>query len=217
MMKPLKKKLLQNRPKLRSRLFLLSCVLVVSSISLVTFYNQHSDSFIEQSHSSQTPQNTYTPEPTQNTFKPAPTHRETNEKSQIAQKDASEGSQQQAIIETPVSESKLAIDKSYETEIKQLRSKCRASSNHLLQQMVAELKSTEDATIRTLQIKFLGQLLKAESSCDSAFQSLIERASTDYQEAGIPITSMPSWKSQYHKEKAAVRASAITELAAAIK
>jgi hypothetical protein len=83
--------------------------------------------------------------------------------------------------------------------------------------MINELASNEDATLVTLQAKFLGKLMKAEASCDGSFQSLLDKAAADYKEAGIPVSALPSWSSQYIKEKAAVRASAIAKLAAASK
>lgn len=112
---------------------------------------------------------------------------------------------------------KLSIDNKYEGKISSLRSECKATSDQLLGSMIGELSSNEDATLMTLQTKFLGKLIKAETSCDGRFQTLIEGATSEYLGAEIPVSKMPSWQSQYSKEKAAVRASAIAKLVAAIK
>jgi hypothetical protein len=124
---------------------------------------------------------------------------------------------EEVILSEQQSTKKLTIDKLYESEISTLRSECRAKSSKLLQSIIGELTSNEEATLMTLKNKFLGKLLIAEANCDNSFQSLISKASADYKEADIPVTMMPSWKNQYSKEKAAVRASAIAKLAAAIK
>lgn len=112
---------------------------------------------------------------------------------------------------------KLSIDNKYDGKISSLRSECKVTSSQLLESMIGELSSNEDATLMTLQTKFLGKLIKAETNCDGRFQTLIDSATAEYLGADIPVSKMPTWQSQYSKEKAAVRASAIAKLVAAIK
>ncbi|RED65824.1 hypothetical protein [Cohnella lupini] len=112
---------------------------------------------------------------------------------------------------------KLKIDTKFENEISSLRNECKAKSDGLIQDMVEELTSNEEATLVTLQAKFLGKLITAESGCDSSFKALVTDATDEYEEAGIPVSELPAWESQYSKQKSAVRASAISKLAAALK
>lgn len=112
---------------------------------------------------------------------------------------------------------KQSIDREIEDKITALRNECRATSDSLLQSMLDELSGNEVATLKTLQAKFVGKLLAAEQSCDGSFGTLLKAAEDEYAKEGIPKSEMPDWNSQYNEEKAAVRASAIAKLLAAMK
>lgn len=146
-----------------------------------------------------TPEGTSNPEPQPSASKPA-----SDDKTEV-------------ILTKSQIAKKRSIDNKYDGKISSLRSVCKATSGQLLESMIGELSSNEDATLMTLQTKFLGKLIKAETSCDGRFQTLIEGATAEYLGADIPVSKMPAWQSQYSKEKAAVRASAIAKLVAAIK
>ncbi|WP_372663137.1 hypothetical protein [Cohnella sp.] len=240
----------KKKPMPRSRLFLISCFLVVAVIITSTYLYQSTGNKSEQFQPAIDQSSTSTVEPTPQVDHPAnpfPTEQpvESTARSQQGQPVvASEGSSEEDPDDQPQQSSepsktiveqidehteeeialseeqiaaKTSIDNRIEIKISSLRSECKAKSSHLLQSMINEVKSNEEATIVSLQTKFIGQLSKAEASCDSGFQDLLGQASSDYQEAGIPESAMPSWNSQYNKEKAAVRISAISKLVAAFK
>jgi hypothetical protein len=107
---------------------------------------------------------------------------------------------------------KKEIDAKYEQKFAGLKSTCTAKSNALLQSITAELNADPDISLSQLQAKFLGQLADAESTCDSQFSQLQSQAQADYKAAGIPVSSMPNWKAEYDKAKAAARASGIATI-----
>jgi len=129
----------------------------------------------------------------------------------------SNGGERQAELSQAQKAEKQVIDKRVEGKFVTLRNECKAKSDSLLQSMIDELTSNEEATLKTLQSKFLGKLLVAETSCDGSFQTLVKRAADDYAKEGIPESAMPDWNSRYNEEKAAVRSSAIAKLTAAMK
>ncbi|KIL35387.1 hypothetical protein SD71_13815 [Cohnella kolymensis] len=221
----------RKRPKLQNRYLLMSALLVMGVFTVLYIdIRSTSEMLVSQdpestSTSEVTPQNVpsnnASSDPPQ-TSKSLEQHDHPTMATRFTESPTSDDtpnsySKQEPIFTENQTSAKSEIDNLYESEINWLRSECQSKSNQLLQKMINEVKSNEEVTIKTLQSKFLGQLLIAEAGCDGSFQTILNKATADYQEAGIPVTDMPAWKSQYQKEKAAVRASAIAQLASAIK
>ncbi|MCA0756486.1 hypothetical protein KP806_15635 [Paenibacillus sp. N4] len=111
---------------------------------------------------------------------------------------------------------KKAIDASVTGQMEQLRASCRAASSSLVAQITQELKSDPDASMDTIQSKYLTKVFAAEADCDAQFNQLMGEAQAEYGAAGISEQSMPDWGTQYENAKSQARADALTEIANAM-
>ena len=107
------------------------------------------------------------------------------------------------------------INRDTEARMDELRSECKAMSDALVREIAKELTSNDEATGKSVQVKFLGKLLNAERDCDSRFESLLADAREAYEREGIPVSELPDWPGRYRLEKATARAAAIARLASA--
>lgn len=112
---------------------------------------------------------------------------------------------------------KKEINASVTAKLGKLKSSCQATSNSLVQQIAAELSGDEEATLATIQSKFLNKVFSAEAECDVKFNQLISDAQSEYKAADLGNQSFPDWSSQYESAKASARADALTVIANSLK
>ncbi|MFD0961666.1 hypothetical protein [Paenibacillus chungangensis] len=112
---------------------------------------------------------------------------------------------------------KREIDAAITTKMEQLSASCKATSDSLVQEIAAELAEDPDATLDTIQKKFLVKVFAAEANCDSSFTTLLNEAKSAYSEAGLSEEQMPGWAAQYESAKAQARKDAINALASALQ
>ncbi|MEK3885277.1 hypothetical protein [Paenibacillus sp. PL2-23] len=112
---------------------------------------------------------------------------------------------------------KNMIDTAYEFKMDELAASCKASSNSLVSQIVAELNANKDSSLEAIQAEYLSKVTKAEAKCDQSFQLMLSQAKMEYQDAGIGSSHLPNWNAQYSKSKADARSSAIKQIASALK
>ncbi|OBZ11220.1 hypothetical protein A7975_19900 [Bacillus sp. FJAT-26390] len=115
------------------------------------------------------------------------------------------------------SQKKKEIVASVTAKLAKLKSSCQASSNSLVQQIAEELSADKDATLSTIQSKYLNKVFAAEADCDAKFNQLISTAKSEYKAADLGDQSFPDWSSQYESAKAAARANALTVIANSLK
>lgn len=111
------------------------------------------------------------------------------------------------------SQKKKEIDASVTAKLGKLKSSCQASSNSLVRQIAQELSSDEDATLATIQSKYLNKVFSAEADCDAKFNLLISNAKSEYKAADLGDQPFPDWSSQYESAKASARADALAIIA----
>ncbi|MCU6708771.1 hypothetical protein M6D81_08570 [Paenibacillus sp. J5C_2022] len=112
---------------------------------------------------------------------------------------------------------KREIDAAITTKMEQLSASCKATSDSLVQEIAAELTEDPDATLDTIQKKFLVKVFAAEANCDSSFTTLLNEAKAAYSQAGLSEEQMPGWAAQYESAKAQARKDAISALASALQ
>lgn len=111
---------------------------------------------------------------------------------------------------------KKEIDASVNAQLQQLKSSCQASSNSLVKQIANELSNDEEATLATIQSKYLDKVFSAEAACDAKFNQLISNAQGEYLAADLSNQALPDWSSQYESAKAEARADALAVIANSI-
>ncbi|WP_419876226.1 hypothetical protein [Candidatus Pristimantibacillus sp. PTI5] len=111
---------------------------------------------------------------------------------------------------------KKEIDASVNAQLQQLKSSCQASSSSLVKQIANELSDDKEATLATIQSKYLDKVFSAEAACDVKFNQLISNAQSEYKAADLSNQAMPDWSSQYENAKAQVRVDALTVIANSI-
>ncbi|MDQ8738358.1 hypothetical protein [Paenibacillus sp. LHD-38] len=111
---------------------------------------------------------------------------------------------------------KKKIDASVNAKLQQLKSSCQASSNSLVKQIANELSNDKEATLATIQSKYLDKVFSAEAACDAKFNQLISNAQGEYQAAELSNQALPDWSSQYESAKATARADALAVIANSI-
>jgi hypothetical protein len=111
------------------------------------------------------------------------------------------------------SQKKKEIDASVTAKLEKLKSSCQASSNSLVRQIAQELSNDEDATLATIQSKYLNKVFSAEADCDAKFNLLISNAKSEYKAADLGDQPFPDWSSQYESAKAGARADALAIIA----
>jgi hypothetical protein len=115
------------------------------------------------------------------------------------------------------SQKKKEIDASVTAKLAKLKSSCQASSNSLVQQIAEELSADKDATLSTIQSKYLIKVFAAEADCDAKFNQLISNAKSEYKAADLGDQSFPDWSKQYESAKADARSNALTVIANSLK
>ncbi len=108
---------------------------------------------------------------------------------------------------------KLEIDVAYAAKMDGLKASCLAASTRLAGQIAQELKADEDASLETIQSKYLSKVAAAEADCDGQFNALLGQAKADYEAAGIADMAMPSWSAQYEEAKSKARTDALAVIA----
>lgn len=111
---------------------------------------------------------------------------------------------------------KKKIDASVNAKLQQLKSSCQASSNSLVKQIANELSNDKEATLATIQSKYLDKVFSAEAACDAKFNQLISNAQSEYQAADLSNQALPDWSSQYESAKTGARADALAVIANSI-
>jgi outer membrane biosynthesis protein TonB len=111
------------------------------------------------------------------------------------------------------SRKKKEIDASVTAKLGKLKSSCQATSNSLVKQIAQELSGDEEATLATIQSKYLNKVFSAEADCDAKFNQLISNAKSEYKAADLGDQSFPDWSAQYESAKAGARANALTVIA----
>ncbi len=124
---------------------------------------------------------------------------------------------QKLVNESSTSEEKARkkqeIDAAITAEMQQLRASCQAASHSLVQQIAQELSADDDATLATIQSKYLNEIFSAESDCDIRFNQLVGNAQSEYEAADLGNQALPDWSSQYESAKAQARADAFAVIA----
>ncbi|NIK78167.1 hypothetical protein FHS15_003305 [Paenibacillus castaneae] len=113
--------------------------------------------------------------------------------------------------------SKKEIDAKISGEMQKLRAACTASSNKLVQQIKQELSGDEEASLRTIQKKFIVKVAAEEANCDGKFNQLLSQAKSDYSAADISHDGLPDWSSEYEAAKEKTSSDALTEIASVLK
>ncbi len=111
------------------------------------------------------------------------------------------------------SRKKKEIDASVTVKLGKLKSSCQATSNSLVKQIAQELSGDEEATLATIQSKYLNKVFSAEADCDAKFNQLISNAKSEYKAADLGEQAFPDWSAQYESAKAGARANALTVIA----
>lgn len=111
------------------------------------------------------------------------------------------------------SQKKKEIDASVTAKLEKLKSSCQATSNSLVKQIAKELSGDEEATLATIQSKYLNKVFSAEADCDARFNQLISNAKSEYKAADLGEQSFPDWSAQYESAKAGARANALAVIA----
>ncbi|SFF19436.1 hypothetical protein SAMN04487969_11768 [Paenibacillus algorifonticola] len=105
-----------------------------------------------------------------------------------------------------------SLDSKYESQLAALKGKCVSSANQLMTQVVAAINKSSELDEKALQGELLGKIAAAEASCDKQYQALINKAETEYKEAGIAFAKKSTWTQEYQSIKAEIRSSAINKL-----
>lgn len=113
-------------------------------------------------------------------------------------------------------QTKKEIDASVNAQLQQLKSSCQASSSSIVKQIANELSNDKEATLATIQSKYLDKVFSAEAACDAKFNQLISNAQGEYQAADLSNQALPDWSSQYENAKAQARADALVVIANSI-
>lgn len=112
---------------------------------------------------------------------------------------------------------KQEIDAAISAEMQQLKASCQASSSSLVQQIIQELGKNDEASLETIQSKYLTKIFAAEAECDAQFNQLLSKAKSGYSAADLSNQPLPDWSSQYESAKAQARADAITVISNAVE
>ncbi|MGG4144394.1 hypothetical protein ABEW34_14820 [Paenibacillus algorifonticola] len=105
-----------------------------------------------------------------------------------------------------------SLNSKYESQLSALKGKCVSNANQLMTQVVAAINKSSELDEKALQGELLGKIAAAEASCDKQYQALINKAETEYKEAGIAFAKKSTWTQEYQSIKAEIRSSAINKL-----
>ncbi|WP_338553101.1 hypothetical protein [Paenibacillus sp. KS-LC4] len=105
-----------------------------------------------------------------------------------------------------------ALGSKYESQLSALKEKCVSNANQLMTQVVAAINKSSELDEKALQGELLGKIAAAEASCDKQYQALINKAESEYKEAGIAFAKKSTWTQEYQSIKAEIRSSAINKL-----
>lgn len=112
---------------------------------------------------------------------------------------------------------KKEIDGAVTAQMESLRATCKSTSNSLIAQIKQELAANEDASLETIQSKYLTKILTAEAECDAQFNQLVSDAKAQYSDADLNEDALPNWSTEYENAKSQARSDALVEIANALK
>ncbi|MGM0883319.1 MAG: hypothetical protein ACQEXQ_20070 [Bacillota bacterium] len=129
--------------------------------------------------------------------------------------DAGEGQKPEgdATVSVDKAQKKQKIDAAITAEMEQLRASCQTVSKSLVEQILGELSGNKEATLKTIQDKYLTKVFAAEASCDARFNQLLSSVQRKYAEAYLYDQALPDWSSQYESAKEQARADALVAIA----
>lgn len=114
-------------------------------------------------------------------------------------------------------QNKQEIDANMTARMESLRAACQSTSSRLVAQIKQELASNEEASMETIQSKYLTQIIAAEAGCDAQFNLLLSDAKAQYSDAGLNEEALPNWSTEYENAKSQVRSNALVEIANALQ
>jgi hypothetical protein len=120
------------------------------------------------------------------------------------------------INKTQSTEAAKQINAKYTAQLNALQSECQAKVNTLISEIASSLKrlqnNKEPISADTLQNTYLAKIMVADQRCDQQFNSFLDNAKKEYDQAGLPSDEADAWKVKYTNAKDQARMKAMSQL-----